>query len=73
MKFEKVALQIKLDKPVTLWMLIRHPIQQAKDGATAAADALRRISEACEQGMDWDGSRMDLLLFFCDLDLKTFG
>ena len=58
------ALQIKLDKPVTLWMLIRHPIQQAKDGATAAADALRRISEACEQGMDWDGSRMDLLLFF---------
>lgn len=66
-------MQIKLDKPVTLWMLIRHPIQQAKDGATAAADALRRISEACEQGMDWDGLRMDLLLFFCDLDLKTFG
>ena len=29
-----------------------HPIQQAKDGATAAADALRRISEACEKGME---------------------
>ena len=79
LKFEKVALPNLIHvrhmlAPVTLGMLIRDPIQQAKDGATAAADALRRISEACEQGMEWDGSRMDLLLFFfCDLGLKRLG
>eukprot|EP00434_Breviolum_minutum_P033251 symbB.v1.2.029424.t1/scaffold3153.1/size62324/3 len=54
----------KAEEAAQIFSRLEREHQEAKDGATAAADALRRISEACEQGMDWDGSRMDLLLFF---------